>query len=90
MRIIDLLKVLVNYEVVHTEFPQSFGLLGLTDEKERRIYIEKRQIEREKLDTLIHELIHAYYFSLNKNISEKRVIRETSRLIQYLENEQEE
>lgn len=50
-------------------------LLGLCNPCEKTIYIKQKQSFQERLDTLIHELIHAINFEYNFEIKHQHIYK---------------
>jgi hypothetical protein len=55
---------------------------GITDEEAKTIKINRRQHRDEKIDTFLHEIIHACSWVEGLDLSEKQVTRLSTRLTQ--------
>ena len=52
------IDILTDYSVVHQTTPLLGGYLGLTDYRERTIYVSDKSDLADRRDTIIHEMLH--------------------------------
>jgi len=78
----DVLEIIVQSKVEQTDLMSQMGLFGMYSDG--KIYIEPNLPVRQKVETLIHEALHGYYFSFGEGEVEAKVKRETSRLMRQL------
>jgi len=71
----DLIDILCDFDLIH----RDMNVLGKIDFDAQIIYI-KPQIRRDMRDTIIHELLHAYYYNLGIERTEEQIEKETSKL----------
>jgi len=76
----DVLEMVAQYEVHQRDLSRTRNL-GDVETDRQRIRIHKHLSLREKLNTLIHEALHAYYFDMGHRHSERTVVRDTNRLM---------
>jgi hypothetical protein len=61
----------ISWRIVFVDQIQGKDVLGLCDSENKTIQLKRRQSPRERMDTFIHECIHAleysYGFELNHN-----------------------
>ena len=83
MKRADIFLLLTEYDIRHVateDMPQEESL-GLCDMEKKVIYVDRSQTTREKADTIIHELQHAYSDRYGRDWSEETVERKTSKLV---------
>lgn len=78
----EILELIVQHDVLLTDLPRN--VYGDVNFDKMRIRINPRQTVVQRVDTLLHEAVHVYYFERGIDVSEERVIRETSKLIKRL------
>jgi len=83
LRLKDVLEVLAQYEVHQRDLTQQ-GLAGDIDTTKSRIRIHLKLALRERVGTLIHEAVHAYYIDMGHIHTERSVEIETKRLMKEL------
>jgi len=80
----DIVELIAQYDVRQMERMPRKNIAGYIDSGKMEILIRRKQSVMQKVDTLIHEAIHAYYFDRGVNISEEKVIEDTKRLMKNL------
>ena len=86
MNTLQLLDLLLKYKIKVQPFPtlgvQNLG--GLCCKSKKIIYINEDMSDYSKLETLMHELVHAYEYELvNFDHNEEKVEKEAQRLIKH-------
>jgi len=81
-KLFNILEMIVQSKIEKTEILEGMGLAGMY--QDGKIYINPNQVIRQQVETLIHESLHAYYFSHGEGKVEKKVQRETDRLMREL------
>lgn len=75
--LVDVLTILTDYQLLHSEFPQSpFSgnfVYGQQDPTQRKIYIDNTSSLPVRRFALIHELLHAYSDLHGLGLSEEEV-----------------
>lgn len=74
----DIVDILCEYQIIPNNVMEHFGEI---DEDKRIIYIKSSQTRQEMQDTIVHELLHAYYFIKGITHSERQIEDETKQLI---------
>lgn len=82
MNVKGFLELLVQHEVILTDMPRSLQLHGEVEND--RIYIDIKQTIIERVGTLVHEVLHAYYDSRQIEINESQVESETTKIMRIL------
>jgi len=72
----DLIDILCDFDLIHRDM---LDVLGKIDFDAQIIYI-KPQIRKDMRDTIIHELLHAYYYNLGVERTEEQIEKETIKL----------
>jgi len=85
----DVLELIVQYDVRQRERMPRKNIAGFIDSGKMEILIRRKQSVMQKVDTLIHEAIHAYYFDRGVNVSEEKVEEDTRRLMRELYGERD-
>lgn len=80
-RLRELLETLVEYEVMQLRLKKLYGEVYYED---KVIYLNKDCRIKTKVDTLLHEALHAYYQKNGEDVTEKRVLHETGVLMRWL------
>lgn len=80
-RLVDLLEIIATSEVKQKRKSDCYGEI---DYSNLSIHIDPRQTAREKVNTLLHEAIHAYYTSNRTKQSENQIIRDAERITRRL------
>ena len=81
MQFRDLIEILAEYDVVHSDLPRNFNCDGEVDHEYKKIYINTNQSYKDKIDTTIHELLHVFYDSRGIEVTENQIIEETKQII---------
>ena len=81
-KIQNLLEIIVQHDVL---LRQLHGRIdGDVDYERMRIRIDPRQTIVQRIDTLIHEALHAYYRDQGSDVCEQRILRETTQIMRIL------
>ena len=77
-RVQDVLEIIAQYSTGFKRMNNKFGEVIYDD---MRIWIHLDLTAKEKLDTLIHEGVHAWYHSRGMTQTEKKVTNDTKRIM---------
>jgi hypothetical protein len=84
----DLVRVCAEYDIRHTDAPlltlDEARCCGVCMHDERQIWIVNNMVSREKIETFVHEALHAHYHLIGERASERRVAQETNDLVKKL------
>lgn len=85
----DLIEVISEFDIQTQEIPQINDEIyyGIIDNVERKIYLSSKITHVEKKRTLVHEIVHGYYFLKGINRTERQVLKEAKELYKVIENE---
>ena len=81
-KITDLLEIIVQHDVLLRQIPGRLD--GDIDYEKMRIRIDPRQTMVKRVDTLIHEALHAYHVDLGSDTCEQTILRETTQIMRQL------
>ena len=81
-KLTEILEIIVQNDILLRRIPGRLD--GDVNYEKMRIRINPRQTIVQRVDTLIHEALHGYYWDRGVDVAESRILRETTKIMEQL------